>query len=167
MAHARRPLRRGVVLAAFALIAAACTGGAAETADGADATPGGSATVERRAEGGETAASAPPWPWERAAAGEDVPASVPLEEIRSGGPPPDGIPSIDAPVFEDVDAADEWLQPRDPVLVVDLDGDARAYPLAILTYHEIVNDVVAGEPVGRDLLPAVQLRAGVRAHGRR
>ena len=147
MAHACRPLRRGVVLAAFALIAAACTGGAAETADGADATPGGSATVERRAEGGETAASAPPWPWERAAAGEEVPASVPLEEIRSGGPPPDGIPSIDAPVFEDVDAADEWLQPRDPVLVVDLDGDARAYPLAILTYHEIVNDVVAGEPL--------------------
>ena len=141
-----RPLRRRVLLAAFALLAAACTGGAAVTADGADAARGGSATVEGQA-GGDAAASSPSWPWERAASGEHVPASVPLEEIRSGGPPPDGIPPIDAPVFEDVDAAGEWLEPRDPVLVVDLDGDARAYPLAILTYHEIVNDVVADQPL--------------------
>ena len=50
-------------------------------------------------------------------------------------------------MFEAVHAAGGWLQPRDPVLVVDLDGDARAYPLAILTYHEIVNDVVADQPL--------------------
>lgn len=50
----------------------------------------------------------PPWPWERAADGEDVPASVPLEEIRSGGPP-DGIPPIDDPKFEDTVVAGEPL----------------------------------------------------------
>jgi hypothetical protein len=94
-----------------------------------------------------TDAAVPDWPWELAAAGEDVPASVPLEEIRRGGPPPDGIPPIDDPVFEDVAAAGGWLGPRDPVLVVDHGDEPRAYPLAIMTYHEIVNDVVAGTPL--------------------
>lgn len=89
----------------------------------------------------------PAWPWDRAASGLEVPASVPLEEIRPGGPPPDGIPPIDDPVFEPVATADEWLQPPDPVLVFGLGDDVRAYPLAILTYHEIVNDTVAGEPI--------------------
>ncbi|CAN5178092.1 DUF3179 domain-containing protein [soil metagenome] len=127
MLGARVTGRTNTLLVALALTAAACT----------NAT--GSA--------GEPSGSPPPWPWDRAAAGQDVPASVPLEEIRSGGPPPDGIPPIDAPVFEGVAAASGWLQPRDPVLVVDLAGEARAYPLAVLTYHEIVNDVVAGEPL--------------------
>jgi hypothetical protein len=96
----------------------------------------------------ETESSAPPpWPWERAAAGEDVPASVPLEDIRSGGPPPDGIPPIDDPVFETVEEADDWLEDQEPVLLFSLGDDARAYPLAILTFHEIVNDVVDGKPV--------------------
>ena len=76
-----------------------------------------------------------------------MPASVPLTDIRSGGPPPDGIPPIDDPVLVDVERADRWLSPQDPVLVVDADDDPRAYPLAILTYHEIVNDVVAGTPL--------------------
>ncbi|MCC5946824.1 MAG: DUF3179 domain-containing protein [Nitriliruptoraceae bacterium] len=73
--------------------------------------------------------------------------SVPLHEIISGGPPPDGIPPIDEPVFESIDAASEWLEPTSPVMVVDVAGDARAYPLAILTWHEIVNDEVAGIPL--------------------
>jgi hypothetical protein len=90
----------------------------------------------------------PPWPWELEAAGQDVPASVPLSEIRSGGPPPDGIPPIDDPVFESIDDAESWLEPQSPVLVVDLGGDAaRAYPLAILTFHEIVNDIIDDRPV--------------------
>jgi hypothetical protein len=135
------------LLVALALTAAACTN-AAVSAD-ADQDPdaaSGPARVEP-GPGDEPSDAAPPWPWDRGDAGEDVPASVPLDEIRPGGPPPDGIPAIDAPVFEEVAAASDWLEPRDPVLVVDLDGDARAYPLAILTYHEIVNDEVAGQPL--------------------
>ncbi len=68
------------------------------------------------------------------------------QDIRSGGPPPDGIPSIDAPEFERVDAA-QWLQPQEAVVVLTLGGDARAYPTQVLIWHEIVNDTVGGEPV--------------------
>lgn len=73
--------------------------------------------------------------------------SVPLEEIVSGGPPKDGIPSIDRPRFESVREAGRWLDDRDPVMVVENGEVAKAYPLAILTWHEIVNDEVAGLPV--------------------
>jgi hypothetical protein len=79
--------------------------------------------------------------------------TVPYSEIRSGGVPPDGIPPIDAPVFETVEAAGAWLQPQSPVIALQIDGDARAYPLAILTWHEIVNDVVAGVPVAVTFCP--------------
>lgn len=72
---------------------------------------------------------------------------VPLEEIVSGGPPPDGIPAIDRPAFVTPAAAASWLHPREPVLAVTIAGDARAYPLQILVWHEIVNDVVGGVPV--------------------
>ncbi len=60
---------------------------------------------------------------------------------------PDTVPAIDRPEFESPASAAERLQPPDPVAVVRLGEDARAYPLAILLWHEIVNDSVAGEPV--------------------
>jgi hypothetical protein len=71
-------------------------------------------------------------------------ALVPLDEIISGGPPPDGIPAIDRPVFVTPAAADAWLGAKEPVIAVELGGDARAYPLQILMWHEIVNDTVGG-----------------------
>lgn len=74
-------------------------------------------------------------------------ALVPLDEIVSGGPPPDGIPAIDRPVFVAPRAADPWLKPKEPVLALEVNGDARAYPLQILMWHEIVNDTVGGKPV--------------------
>jgi hypothetical protein len=61
--------------------------------------------------------------------------------------PPDAIPAIDAPNFDSVEVASGWLEPQEPVISFELNGDARAYPLQILTWHEIVNDVVGGEPV--------------------
>jgi hypothetical protein len=73
--------------------------------------------------------------------------SVPYSEILSGGPPKDGIPAIDNPTFVSVEEADEWLETKEPVVYLQVNGDARAYPLRILTWHEIVNDVVGGEPV--------------------
>jgi hypothetical protein len=73
--------------------------------------------------------------------------SVPFADILWGGVPPDGIPPIDAPQFESIAAAAEWLPPQSPVIKLEIDGDARAYPLAILTWHEIVNDTVGGVPV--------------------
>ena len=73
-------------------------------------------------------------------------SSVDLGEIISGGPPKDGIPSIDDPRFLPV-AEEEGLSPQEPVISLVVNGDARAYPLRIMTWHEIANDVVGGVPV--------------------
>ena len=73
--------------------------------------------------------------------------SVDYDDILGGGPNKDGIPAIDAPIFQTVTEADEWLDGREPVQVVHIDGDARAYPMQIMMFHEIVNDTVGGEPV--------------------
>ena len=73
--------------------------------------------------------------------------SVPYSEILSGGPPKDGIPSIDHPQFITVAEADEWLGDLEPVIYLQVGDDARAYPLQILTWHEIVNDTVGDVPL--------------------
>ncbi len=73
--------------------------------------------------------------------------TVPFKGIISGGPPPDGIKPIDAPMFTTFAAADEWLESLEPVIALEIDGDARAYPLQIMTWHEIVNHVIGGVPV--------------------
>lgn len=67
-------------------------------------------------------------------------------EILSGGPPKDGIPSIDKPIFKNAADGSE-LTDKDPVIGLAIGDDARAYPLRILIWHEIVNDVVGGIPV--------------------
>jgi hypothetical protein len=79
--------------------------------------------------------------------------SVDYSEIFSGGPPPDGIPAIDDPVFENVNSADEWLEDEWPVMFFESGEEARAYPLAILIWHEIVNDEVAGQHVSLTFCP--------------
>lgn len=61
--------------------------------------------------------------------------------------PPDAIPAIDDPQFYDVLGADQEYDPEELVLGVEFDGDARAYPIAHLSAHEIVNDTVGGHPL--------------------
>jgi hypothetical protein len=78
---------------------------------------------------------------------------VPLDEFTRGGPPKDGIPSIDEPKFTSVEGGDQFLEPREPVAVLELGGAARAYPLQILVWHEIVNDELGGEPVAVTYCP--------------
>lgn len=78
-------------------------------------------------------------------------AIVPLDQIVSGGPPRDGIPSIDSPKF--VSTEDAGLQDSDLVLGLNINGDIRAYPLNILVWHEIVNDEVGGTPVAVTYCP--------------
>jgi hypothetical protein len=68
-------------------------------------------------------------------------------KLRSGGPPPDGIPSIDRPVFESVQEADSWLDDDDLVVVLIRGDVVRMYPLDILVWHEIVNETIDGEPI--------------------
>lgn len=79
--------------------------------------------------------------------------SVSLRDFQSGGPARDGIPPIDQPKFESVSQANAWLRPTEPVIFLDLPGDARAYPLQILIWHEIVNDWVSGLPVSVTFCP--------------
>jgi len=74
------------------------------------------------------------------------------DDIISGGPPPDGIPPIDDPKFLAPEDA-TFLADREPVLAVEIDGDAKAYPLQIMTWHEIVNDEIAGMPVAVTYCP--------------
>ena len=73
--------------------------------------------------------------------------SVPYSEILSGGPPKDGIPALKDPKFVSVSEADAWLKPVEPVILVQVEEDARAYPIQILIWHEITNDIVGGEPL--------------------
>ena len=72
--------------------------------------------------------------------------SVAYDEIFSGGPPKDGIPAIDRPSFIAVGEAKN-LAPHEPVISIEIAGDARAYPLRIMIWHEIVNDTVGGTPI--------------------
>jgi hypothetical protein len=78
---------------------------------------------------------------------------VPVDQIVSGGPPRDGIPSIDNPKLVSVQDASKFLQGADLVIGVSINGDTRAYPLQILVWHEIVNDVVGGTPVAVTYCP--------------
>ena len=73
---------------------------------------------------------------------------IPLDDIRSGGPPKDGIPSIDQPQFAGSDAW-ETLAYDDELLVLGLEvnGKRRAYPFQIMVWHELVNDTVEGVPI--------------------
>jgi hypothetical protein len=77
--------------------------------------------------------------------------SVDFAEIVPGGPPRDGIPAIDQPEF--APAAESTLPDNEPVIGLVLNGAARAYPLRILIWHEIVNDVVGGVPVAITYAP--------------
>ncbi len=140
------------VIAILAL-AVAC-GSSASTVEDATKEPGGSATPTN----GEPSSVVEPDPdfltalrsarfstrgWET----DFSLHSVPYDEIIGGGPPRDGIAPIDEPRFGDVNLGNEWLNDEEPVIFFEHNGDARAYPLRIMTQHEIVNDVVGGIPV--------------------
>ena len=72
--------------------------------------------------------------------------------IIPGGPPPDGIPPIDHPKFQPASSV-SWLAPAEPVAAVQIGTQAKAYPLQILVWHEIVNDTVGGVPVAVTYCP--------------
>jgi hypothetical protein len=140
---------------AIGATAAACAttpgpdGSAASPAAGAEASPDGSSSPGGSVSPGSTAkpdlgslrVRADGWRT------DFTKASVDLGEFFGGGPPKDGIPPVDEPRFESIDAARGWLTDRSPVVSLEAGGKARAYPLAILTWHEIVNDSLGGVPV--------------------
>ncbi len=79
-------------------------------------------------------------------------ATIPVTEIFSGGPPKDGIPALSKPRMVKAPAAG-YLKPDDRVIGVFMADEARAYPLRILNYHEIVNDQVGDMPIAVTYCP--------------
>jgi len=73
------------------------------------------------------------------------PSRVPIDEILRGGPPRDGIPALDDPPMLAAHKADfrddEW------VIGIEWKGEALAYPIQILVWHELVNDTISGRPI--------------------
>lgn len=139
----RRP---ALVLMALSLFAVACTSDddpvSSSGASGSSTTP---VTVEQ-------IASTPPEDTLSALEDrfhEDHPEPlIDPDALISGGPPPDGIPSIDEPKFLPADEVD-FLEDTEPVLALTVGDESRAYPVQILIWHEIVNDTIGGTPVGR------------------
>lgn len=72
--------------------------------------------------------------------------TINFDEILSGGPPKDGIPAIDKPVFKPISAITD-VTDHEPVVSLTIAGKARSYPLRILIWHEIVNDTISDVPV--------------------
>ncbi|UCF80129.1 MAG: DUF3179 domain-containing protein [Acidobacteriota bacterium] len=77
---------------------------------------------------------------------EATPHLVPWDEIHEGCPRRDCIPALDEPRFVPADEAG-FLGDGDAVLALALGGEAKAYPLKILNWHELVNDTVGKKPV--------------------
>jgi hypothetical protein len=152
---------RRTLLVGVTLLATACSGEATETAspdEGSTTTtlvqdyPDAIARRLRRM-------ASEPRPVESSAVpprhldAEAFPVSlVPRDRIVWGGVAPDAIPALDDPVFEPASDVD-WLDDREAVLVLQLDGETRVYPIQILMWHEIVNDEVDGRPVAVTYCP--------------
>lgn len=142
-------MRRLAVLIVLALVIASCSADSGEETTVA----GASADAEQ---------PQPPFDYraidyDRAAVGSALrgdrrdpaypPSVVDPSDIVSGGPPPDGIPPIDAPVFAAIADVDFISDANEGVVVVEVNGQAKAYPIQILIWHEIVNDEIGGVPV--------------------
>jgi hypothetical protein len=90
-------------------------------------------------------------------------STINLKELIRGlgaSDPRDVIPPLDEPKFETVEEASQWLDDREPVALLDLDAEGRAYPLRILTWHEIVNDQVGDFPVAVTYCPLCNSAVG-------
>lgn len=79
--------------------------------------------------------------------------SIELSDIMSGGVGKDAIPALNDPRFVEVKEASRWLEKQEPVIALRIGAEARAYPLQILIWHEIVNDVIGETPVAITFCP--------------
>ena len=139
------------VILLLGLAVAACAPAVAEAEPAAPAAP--TPAAEDQPEIAQSPEDTPP-PGAEAQFSTDFSVhSIPYTEILSGGPPKDGIPPIDNPDFVSIEEADEWLEDAEAVVVVEIDGTARAYPVQILMWHEIVNDELNGQPVSVTYCP--------------
>ena len=152
--HRTGPLRAMSALTVFGLFAMACGTGGGST--GVDDPEGTTTVTEAEAPAaGDPAGMMPVGP-----SALDDPLHpdfpdplIPVADIISGGPPPDGIPSIDEPVFIPVAGAETIIEDDEPVVYLERGGEAKAYPVRVLIWHEIVNDEIGGVPVAVTYCP--------------
>jgi len=161
--------------AAFAMVIAAC--GTPDDSDGDDSAPSttdaaasgaASTTTEAAPDVSAAVGTLPEGPSALQSRFDDAfpEPLVDPSEIIPGGPPPDGIPPIEDPTFLNVTDALDLLPAAEPVIALEINGDARAYPVRVLIWHEIVNDTVGDVPVSVTYCPlcnsAVSYRREVR-----
>ena len=151
-----RTSRRAFLAASGMTALAGClgrlrTGGGGSAAGDGNGGGGDAGTSGSSASGARGASGAPPL------ADRTLPVAYEFDELQSrvvsGGPPKDGIPSIDDPSFVAADEVSSNLQPNSVVFGVERNGVVRAYPQYILVNHEIVNDVHGDQPVSVTYCP--------------
>ena len=175
-----RPVWMGFALFTLLFVLAGCTAAANGTVQGdSDVT---SEVVDESGEEAESAAENVPAEEESEPAGEVVPVensgeimteddrSTSLQSITQNWAtdwnrhtvdyaeirpviPRDNIPALNEPEIESFESASDWLADSEPVIAVEIDGTARAYPLQILMWHEIANDDLADVPVAVTYCP--------------
>ena len=165
MKHRFRHLTAVVV---FAMVVAACGAGTGQGSQSSTDSSAGETTTSTAGDNDEATTSTAGRPSSTIAAPEGPSALDAAPNGLSGdgfpeplidtdrllqGQVPDGIPAIDTPRFVDAADADEWLSDDEPVVILDIDGDVRAYPVQILMWHEIVNDTVGDVPVAISYCP--------------
>lgn len=141
------------LFAAIALVATACAESPDDDTGDEAASPSTTAAPSSTAAPQSAAVPAGPSALTDPRSDEFPPPLVPIDEIISGGPPPDGIPSLDAPVFVDAATIGDQLEPDEAVVALEINGDARAYPVRVMIWHEIVNDTVGHVPVSVTYCP--------------
>ena len=149
-----------LLVAGGALLLAACSGASSEvdspgeTTTATDPQPTAATTTNPDVDGPAVGVLASgPSALDSMFADEFPDPLIDPDEVISGGPPPDGIPPIDDPVFLDVVDNLELLPANEPVVALEINGDARAYPIRAMVWHEIVNDTVGGVPVSVTYCP--------------
>lgn len=88
-------------------------------------------------------------------------SAIDLGEVTEMAPAVGDIPAIDRPAFVPV-ASVSWLEPEDEVIALDFAGESRCYPLAILRWHQVVDDVIAGRAVAIVFDPLSGATVGLR-----
>ncbi len=151
----RRVQRSSLWLILLAVLAAGC----ADPGSSGSSGSGGSGSGSGSGPDSVTVTQLPASPEEDVESGIENPDAdglpeplVDVDRLISGGPPPDGIPSINEPKFDKASAVD-FLEPDEPVLALEIDGIRRAYPVQILIWHEIVNDTLGDVPVAVTYCP--------------
>lgn len=167
---------RSPLILIVALLLAACGAAVGESSPGGSEPPDGAAPPPTQDAASEEVSESHPGPEVEIRLNEEIPrrlqsntvgwntdfsrSTIDLDDLLSGGPPRDGIPPIDEPRFISVDEAAAEVAPNEPIVAYSHNGDHRAYPLAILMWHEVVNDEVGDRPVTITFCPLCNTAIG-------